>query len=255
MINQIRFFLTALMFYTRIPLFFKIEYTKEAAQNATKFLPVIGWIVGGASALVFYLSYYVFPLSVSVILSMISSILITGAFHEDGLADVCDGFGGGRTKERKLEIMKDSHIGAYGVIGLILVLMFKFALLNEIYFKILPFIIISAHSLSRFAAITIMSTHQYVRRDEESKVISVIKKMTTPELVFACICGVLPILLFQNYFYFLLIVPVLIARWLLGIYFKKQIGGYTGDCLGATQQICEIVFYLSFFILWNSNIL
>jgi adenosylcobinamide-GDP ribazoletransferase len=239
------------MFYTRIPLFFKIEYTREAARNATKFLPVIGWIVGGSSALVFYGSIYIFPVSVSIILSMITSILITGAFHEDGLADVCDGFGGGRTKERKLEIMKDSHIGAYGVIGLILALMFKFALLNEIYFKILPFIIISAHSLSRFAAISIMNTHQYVRKNEESKVISVIKKISIPELVFASICGVLPILLFQNYLYFLLVIPVLITSWLLGIYFKKQIGGYTGDCLGAAQQICEIVFYLSFLVLWK----
>lgn len=239
------------MFYTRIPLFFKIEYTREAAQNATKFLPVIGWVVGGSSALVFYGSTYIFPVSVSIILSMITSLLITGAFHEDGLADVCDGFGGGHTKERKLAIMKDSHIGSYGVIGLILVLMFKFALMNEIYFNILPFVIISAHSLSRFAAISIMNTHQYVRKNEESKVISVIKKMSIAELVFAGICGVLPIFLFQNYFYFLLIVPVFIARWILGIYFKKQIGGYTGDCLGAAQQICEIVFYLSFFVLWK----
>jgi adenosylcobinamide-GDP ribazoletransferase len=132
-----------------------------------------------------------------------------------------------------------------------MIMMFKFVLLNEIYFKILPFIIISSHSLSRFAAITIMNTHQYVRRDEESKVISIIKKISIPELVFAGICGVLPILLFQNYLYFLLIVPVFITRWLLGIYFKKQIGGYTGDCLGAAQQICEIVFYLSFFVLWK----
>jgi adenosylcobinamide-GDP ribazoletransferase len=251
MINQLRAFITAVMFYTRIPVFFKMEYSKDAAQNATKFLPLVGWIVGGISALIFYGCTFIFPISVCILLSMIASILITGAFHEDGLADVCDGFGGGHTKERKLEIMKDSHIGAYGVTGLIMLLLLKFVLLNEIYFKILPFIIISAHSLSRFAAITIMNAHQYVRRNEESKVIGVIKKMTIPELIFACICGLLPMLLFQNYLYFLLIMPVIISRWLLGIYFKKQIGGYTGDCLGAAQQICEIVFYLSFFVLWK----
>ena len=251
MINQIRSFLIALTFYTRIPVNLKMQYSKEAALNCTKFLPVIGWIVGGFSALVFYGSTFVFSVSVSIIFSMISSILITGAFHEDGMADVCDGFGGGHTKERKLEIMKDSHIGAYGVIGLILALMLKFVLLNEIYYKILPFIIISAHSLSRFAAITLMNTHQYVRRFEESKVISVIKKITISELIFAGICGVLPFLFFQNYLYFLLIVPVFIARWLFGIYLEKQIGGYTGDCLGAVQQLCEISFYLSFFVLWK----
>jgi adenosylcobinamide-GDP ribazoletransferase len=244
-------FLAAVMFYTRIPILFKVEYDEAAFGNATKFLPLIGMIVGGFSAFIFWSGSFVLPLSICVLLSMITGVIITGAFHEDGLADVCDGFGGGRTKERKLEIMKDSHIGAFGVIGLILIFGLKYFSLSEMSFKVLPYVIIAAHSLSRFAALMVMNSLQYVRKSEDSKVGSVIKKIPLPALLFAAACAILPLVLFRNYFCFLLIIPVLIASFFMGLFFKKQIGGFTGDCLGATQQITEVVFYLSLFILWK----
>ena len=248
--KEIQIFFNALTFYTCIPCPRWITYSEEYSSRSTKYLPLIGWIVGGLSALIFWGCTFIFPISVGIILSMIASILFTGAFHEDGLADVCDGFGGGHTKEKKLEIMKDSHIGAFGATGLILILFLKFSSLNEIYFRILPFAIIAAHSLSRFAAITMIRTHQYVR-GEDSKIIFLSKKISSLDLVIAGLFGIIPILLFQNIFYFILIVPVFIVRWILGIYFKKQIGGYTGDCLGATQQVCEVVFYISLLVLWK----
>ena len=248
--KEIQIFFAALMFYTRISGPRWISNSEEYLNKSVKYLPLTGWLIGGFSALVFYVCIYILPTSVSIVLSMIASILLTGAFHEDGLADSCDAFGGGYTKDKKLEIMKDSRIGTYGTIGLIMTLGFKFILLSEIYVYIVPFTIIAAHSLSRFAAITIMNTHEYARKEEESKVIPFIKKMTISELITAGIFGILPLALFQNYLYLLLIIPVFVTRWLLGVYFNKQIGGYTGDCLGATQQICEIVFYLSFLILW-----
>ena len=249
--KQFKSFLAALMFFTRIPVSFKTGDNTTSFEKATKFLPVIGWIVGGFCALIVWSCSLIFPVLVSVILSMIAGILLTGAFHEDGLSDVCDGFGGGRTKERILEIMKDSHTGAYGVIGLIMILGLKFVSLNEISIKLLPFAMIAAHSLSRFATVMMMNIYPYVRRSTESKVKSVITKMSFAEILFAGICGVLPLLLFQNYYFFLLIIPVIFAALLLGIYFNKRIGGYTGDCLGATQQITEVVFYLSLIVLWK----
>lgn len=249
--KQFASFAFAFVFFTRIPVRIHSEYTKEIAEGATKFLPAIGWVVGGFSALILWLSMFVFPLTVSVVLSLISTILITGAFHEDGLADVCDGFGGGRTAERKLEIMKDSRTGTYGAIALIMAMLLKFVLLFEIDTMLLPLVIIAAHSLSRSATVSIMQTHKYVRKESQSKVLHVIKKISYPEVIFSAICGIAPLLLFQNMYYFLLIIPVFITRWLLGKLFKQQIGGYTGDCLGATQQICEIVFYMSYFLLWK----
>jgi adenosylcobinamide-GDP ribazoletransferase len=249
--KQFLSFLAAIMFYTRIPILFKAEYDKESFGNATKFLPLIGIIVGGFAAFIFWACSFILPVNVSILLSMIAGILVTGAFHEDGLADVCDGFGGGMTKERKLEIMKDSHIGAFGVIGLVMILGLKFFSQKEISFTILPFVIISAHSLSRFAAVILLNTMKYVRSNEESKVGSVVKKMSFTAIAFAGITGILPLLFFQNYYCFFLIIPVLFTTSFCGLFFKKHIGGYTGDCLGATQQITEVVFYLSFLILWK----
>ena len=103
------------------------------------YFPLIGWIVGGFSALIFWASSFLFPVSISIIFSMIASILVTGAFHEDGFADVCDGFGGGWTKEKILEIMKDSRVGSYGVIGMILMLGTKFAVLYQMNPHINPY--------------------------------------------------------------------------------------------------------------------
>jgi adenosylcobinamide-GDP ribazoletransferase len=249
--KQFASFCFAFIFFTRIPIKLRSPYTPKIAEGATKYLPAVGWVVGGFSALVLWASLFIFPFSISIILSLISVILITGAFHEDGLADVCDGFGGGSTAEKKLEIMKDSHIGTYGVISLILVLVFRFVLLFEIDTSLLPFVIIAAHSLSRSAAVSIMQTHKYVRKENQSKVLHVIKKISFSDIIVSAIFGIAPLLLFQNIYFFLLIIPVFITRWLLGLLFKQQIGGYTGDCLGATQQICEIVFYMSYFLLWK----
>ena len=249
--TEIKLFFTALMFYTRIPVPKNIDHSPEYLNRSTKYFPVIGWIVGGVAGGVFYLSYMILPKPVSVILSMISGILITGAFHEDGFADFCDGFGGGWTKEKILEIMKDSRIGTYGTAGLVLILLLKFALLDAIDIYVLPLVLIAAHSLSRFIAASFVYTHEYARDDEKSKIKPIAKKISLFDLIIAGIFGILPLIFLQNVFYFLIIVPVLITKYFLGRYFNKWLSGYTGDCLGAAQQITEIIFYLTYLVIWK----
>jgi len=126
---EIQVFFTALMFYTRIPCPAWVNHDEEFLNKATRYFPLIGWIVGGLAALTFYGSSFIFSKEVSILFSFAISVLITGAFHEDGFADVCDGFGGGWTKEKILDIMKDSRVGAYGAIGIVLLFLLKFALL------------------------------------------------------------------------------------------------------------------------------
>lgn len=252
---EIRLFFTALMFYTRIPCPKWVDHSPDYLNQCTKYFPLIGWLVGGASALVLWLSLFVFPVAVSVILSMITGVLITGAFHEDGFADVCDGFGGGWTKAKILDIMKDSLIGAYGVAGLVLILLMKFSLLTalaqQINYWMLFVSLISAHTVSRLAPVFIIYFGSYSRADATSKVKPVAKKLTRANFFVAVILSLLPLLAFQNPWYFILLVPALLATWLLHRYFNKWIDGYTGDCLGATQQVTEIIFYLSLFVLWR----
>src|SRR5215211_1296365 len=155
--KQLDIFLTALMFFTRLPVPERINHGAALLQKSARYFPWIGLVVGSIAGVVYLVSINIFSPSISVFFSMLASILTTGAFHEDGFADVCDAFGGGWTKEKILLIMKDSRLGTYGVIGLINMLGFKFLLLVELSVA-LPqwdffFIIISAHSISRFAAV------------------------------------------------------------------------------------------------------
>jgi adenosylcobinamide-GDP ribazoletransferase len=247
--KEIRIFFTALMFYTRIPCPKWVDHSEEYLNKSSRYFPLIGILVGSISALVFWMAHLLLSPAVSVILAILSGVLVTGAFHEDGLADVCDGFGGGWTKEKILLIMKDSRIGAYGAIGLILLFSLKFSLLVTVPAYQVPFLLISAHSISRFTAISFIFTHAYAREDETSKTKPVAKRPPLYNFVIAAFFGLAPLLLFCTPWVFLLLIPLVLLKIYLGWYFKKWIGGYTGDCLGATQQIAEVLFYLTFVIL------
>jgi adenosylcobinamide-GDP ribazoletransferase len=251
--KEIRYFFSALMFFTRIPCPTWPDFNEEYLNKSRKYFPMIGWIVGGIAAGIIFAGNFIFPLTVCVILSMISSVIITGAFHEDGFADVCDGFGGGWTKEKILTIMKDSRVGAFGAIGIILLLGLKFIVLYEIGLRdklILIFALINAHTTSRFVASTFVQSHEYVQDLEISKSKPLARtKLSISEILFSFIITLIPFVVFQNYI-FLITLPVsYLPKLYLGHFFKKHIGGYTGDCLGATQQVSEIFFYLTVLIL------
>jgi len=239
--------LLALSFYTRLPCPQNLDY-KQLPQ-ATLYLPVIGWLVGGLSAMSFYLADWLWPQLTAVIATMITGIFITGAFHEDGFADVCDGFGGGYGKQRILDIMKDSQIGTYGALGLCLLLLLKISLLAALPGVTIPLILLAGHSLSRLPPLWLMRRYPYARTDT-SKGGAAVFKPENPELLFAASLALLPLVLLPA-FCWLAILPVLLVNGLLGLYFYRHIGGYTGDCLGASQQVAETVFYLSISALWT----
>jgi len=259
--QELRFFFTALQFYTRLPIPAWVGYSPEDMNKSTRYLPLIGWIVGFISCVFLLLGSFLIDLSTGIILSMISSILLTGAFHEDGFADACDGFGGGWKKEKILEIMKDSRVGTYAVVGLILLLGLKFSLLKAL----IPFIqnqpvlilltLITAHALSRLMAATMIFTNDYVRFTNDSKSKPVAEVGSKNTLLIAAIFAFIPLLtlcFLLNQPVLLLVVPFLyLIKIMLARYFTKWIGGYTGDCLGTTQQVCEIGFYIFTAILWK----
>lgn len=261
--QELKIFFAAVMFYTRIPCPHWVEHAPEYLNKATRYFPFIGWIAGACTFFFYFVAAKLFTTEIAVIISMISGILLTGAFHEDGFADVCDGFGGGWTKLKILEIMKDSRIGVYGVIGLLLLFLLKFYLLLQIvrspgFFIInipatILVIFIATHAISRLAAASIVFTLNYVREDLTSKSKPIAQHFTGREVTGAFIFGLLPVALLACYHYQVIyaVIPVVGARFMLSRYFYKWIGGYTGDCLGATQQICEVVFYLSLTGIWK----
>jgi len=172
-INEWDSFCAALMFYTRLPVPSNTPHSQAILNNSRKFFPFIGIIIGSIAVLVFLISHEFLPLSVSVALSMIASILATGAFHEDGFADSCDGLGGGLQKEHVLSIMKDSRLGTYAAIGLIGILSIKFLTLfelSQLSLQAFIFCLIAGHTLSRLISSLVIDFYDYVQDIDQSKV-------------------------------------------------------------------------------------
>jgi adenosylcobinamide-GDP ribazoletransferase len=249
--KEVRIFFTALMFFTRIPCPKWVDHSEEYLNKSSRYFPMVGILVGSISALFFYGFQFILPKEIALLLSMAASILITGAFHEDGFADVCDGFGGGWTKEKILLIMKDSRLGTYGVIGIGLMLLLKWTSLNYLPTETIVITLIAGHAISRLNAVSLIFTDEYAREDDTSKTKPLATKMSTGGLAFAIITGLLPLLLFATVYVWITLVPLLLVRWYFSGYFKKWIGGYTGDCLGAVQQVSEVVFYLSLLVIFK----
>ena len=252
--KELRIFFTALMFYTRIPCPKWVDHSQEYLNKATRYFPLIGWIVGAVNVLVIYTFSFIFPSSICVIMTLGASVLLTGASHEDGYADLCDGFGGGWTKSQILEIMKDSRVGTYAVVGLILLIFLKiFTLITLLEYELLFCLksIVLAHVLSRWSVTTIIYTHNYSRADSRSKVKPIAKNLSLTNLLVASLWVIPCLFLFQSWLIFLVIPIVYAMKIYLARYFQKWIEGYTGDCLGATQQINEIVTLLFCLVLWK----
>ena len=253
--HEIRIFLTALVFYTRLPLAAQAGHHPYYLSQATRYRPVVGWLVGALAAVVFLAAGFLFSVSLGLIFSMVATILATGAFHEDGFADVCDGFGGGWTREGILEIMKDSRLGTYGVVGLILLLALKYlALLQLSAFcrqqpQVLVLLFVVAHALSRYTAATFIFTHPYARLSRDSKVKPVARAAGRYSFLLATALAIIPLLalalLAARPLLLTVLLPLYLLRWYLGRFFSRWIGGYTGDCLGATQQLSEVLIYLT----------
>ena len=238
--QQWRYFLTAVMFFTRIPIHLS-DFDEADLNKSTRFFPLVGIFVGAVGALVFWLADILLPLEVAVLLSMAATILLTGAFHEDGLADAVDGLGGGWSKEQVLSIMVDSRIGSYGAIGLVMVLLTKFQALSYQTAALNPVSIVAGHALSRLCAVLVMFTQSYVKAEGKAKPLAT--RLNISELIIATFFGLLPIAFLPMKFLAALLPVAIVWLW-ISAKIKARIGGYTGDCLGAMQQLTEIAFYL-----------
>ncbi|MFZ4927583.1 adenosylcobinamide-GDP ribazoletransferase [Chryseobacterium sp. Mn2064] len=253
--NELIYLATALMFFTRIPVPFKIPYSSDIMNKSQKYFAWVGLVVGFINAVIFYLGSLLFNLEIGIVLMMISSVLLTGAFHEDGFTDMCDSFGGGYGKEKILTIMKDSRVGAYGTIGIILLFALKFysiQALGTIDLLKTSCIIILAHTSSRFISGTMIYTHEYVTDIDVSKSKPLANKPLNGKALLVSFIGVLiAFTLIPDWRLIIAFALAYVGKIYLGWYFKKHIGGYTGDCLGSVQQICEVLFYLGTIIVWK----
>lgn len=243
------------MFYTRIPVPKSTGYSSENLNKATKYFPLVGTVVGSVGAIMFLLAYLFLSVYTAVAISILFMILLTGAFHEDAISDFCDGFGGGYTKMKILEIMKDSQIGTYGGLSLVFLVLMKLLLLSEMDPIKIPLVLIAAHSLSRLNPVVLMYTSQYVREDKTSKSKPIGESKSMMVLIVAFLFAVIPTLFLSYLFLPLILFVMAIVHLYFRHYIHKKVGGYTGDILGTLQQLSEIAFYISFIffekVLWT----
>lgn len=239
--------LAALIFFTRLPFWKLKEVPSECFKHVVPYWPMVGWLTGGIMAGVLWSGGQVMPISLAWLLAIITRLLITGCLHEDGLADFLDGIGGGNTRERTLTIMKDSHIGTYGVIGLIAYFLLMMQM-NHLPIDQLCILVFCADCWGKFCASQLINYLPYARKEEESKANVIYNPMSSKEFAICLIGGLPPLLLLPIRLWIALICSYLVFMFLVKL-MKHRLQGYTGDCCGATFLLCELTFYLSCLII------
>ena len=242
----------ALIFFTRLPFWRLHQPPKACYETVVEHWPLVGWLTGGVMAATLYGASMVLPYQVAVLVAIVMRLLLTGALHEDGLADFLDGFGGGgNNRQRILDIMKDSHIGTYGVIGLVLYLLLLFFCLSSMSPEMAALAILAADPYAKMLTAQLVSMMPYARREEEAKAKVIYRKITLVSGISLAVQGLLPIGLFVWYMGIvwepLIFIPALVMYFLYLLIWRR-LHGYTGDCCGAVCLMVELSVYLTLMV-------
>lgn len=243
--NKFYQLIAAITFFTRIPLWRIVNIPAECFSKIIGFWPLTGWITGGITATAWLGLSTIFPPMPAIVLTLVVRLLLTGGFHEDGLGDFFDGFGGGRTKTDILRIMKDSQVGSYALIGLIMYYLLLVSTLLSIPREMVVTILFVADPISKLLTAIMMNYLPYARTQSESKSKTLYDKLSIGGILLAGVFGLLPMLCLLNHTWWIAaLLPLCIVLFMF-VYVKKKIGGYTGDICGATALLCELGFYLA----------
>ena len=240
----------ALIFFTRLPFWRIYQPPKEAYQGVVEFWPLAGWLTAGVMAGVLYSASLVFNYAIAVLLAIFSRLLLTGTLHEDGLADFFDGFGGGgRDRQRILDIMKDSHIGTYGVLALVGYMLLLFFALLSLTPVDAALTILAIDPYAKMISAQVIQMMPYARSEETAKNKTVYRKFSAAAGIGLSIQGLLPIGLYLWWMQSriewstLIFLPCL-TMYFLYLFIWRRLRGYTGDCCGALFLLTELTAYL-----------
>ena len=238
----------ALISFTRLP-FWRLRQPPQSSYAAVvEWWPLTGWLTATIMAATFYFGSMVLPVPVALLLAIAARLLTTGALHEDGLADFFDGFGGGgNDRQRILDIMKDSRIGTYGVLGLVFYELLLAATIISIPAYCAAFMVLAADTFSKMVTSQLILMMPYARREEEAKVKTVYRKFSAWAGVSLAIQG-LPAMLFFIWmmgldWQVMIFIPAVVFYGLYLLIWRK-LHGYTGDCCGAVCLLVELTVYL-----------
>ncbi|MEN9679904.1 MAG: hypothetical protein RLZ57_1033 [Actinomycetota bacterium] len=231
----------AFAFMTRIPIKHKPEIS---LRRAARWFPVVGAFVGLASAITYFLTYEIFGKAIAAALAMIISILITGAFHFDGLGDVADALVGGWNPEDRMRILKDSRHGTYAVVAISMQLILQFALVSSMKPRVAIGALIVSHTLARLVPIYLMLTK--AAPNGEGMGATYAREVKIKDLAianFLTLILIWPIIGITSFLYLILLI---IPNVIFLIWVRRKIGGVVGDVLGAAAQISESFILLLF---------
>lgn len=232
------------IFFTRLPFWRLHEPPQACYKTVVEHWPLVGWLTGGVMAAILYFGSMVMPYLVAVIAAIVVRMLVTGALHEDGLADFLDGFGGGgRDRQRILDIMKDSRIGTYGVLGLVCYELLLGATLFSLTPEMAAFTILAADPFSKMVTSQLVMMLPYARKEEDAKSKTVYRKMEWKAGVSLAIQGLLPmtgfLFLTRLPWTMIIFLPCLVMYFLY-LLIRQRLQGYTGDCCGAVCLLVEL---------------
>lgn len=241
----------AFIFFTRLPFWRIYQPPRECYRTVVEHWPLTGWLTGGIMAAVLYFGSMILPYSIAIVLAIASRMLLTGALHEDGLCDFFDGFGGGgNDRQRILDIMKDSRIGTYGVLGMIIYTLILFFSLSSLSPSVAALTILAADPYAKMVAGQIIMMMPYARTEEESKAKTVYRRINIKAGISLAIQGLLPIVAYIYYMHdiidwqYLIFSPCVVMYFLYLLIWRK-LRGYTGDCCGALFLLVELAVYLT----------
>ena len=243
----------AFIFFTRLPFWRIYQPSKDSYKAVVEFWPLTGWLTGGLMAAALYMGSMCFPHIIAVLMAITVRLLVTGALHEDGLADFFDGFGGGTDRGRILAIMKDSHIGTYGVLALIAYFALLFFALLQLPSDMAPLAILAADPFAKMVTSQLILMMPYARTADSAKNRTVYRRPSVTAGVLLAIQGLLPLAGFlwlmrdQLEWTTLIFVPCLVMYFLYRLIWSR-LQGYTGDCCGAVCLLVELSFYLSLLV-------
>jgi adenosylcobinamide-GDP ribazoletransferase len=246
--REIHLLLLAIQFYTRLPVRLLLPFEESQLSAASRYAGLAGALVAGGAALLWWPFAAHGLATTGALLAVFASAALTGAFHEDGLADSFDGLGGGRQVKQVLAIMKDSRIGTYGAIALLASFLLRSHFLasqNPLQGVLL---LLTSHMSSRAMAVSLIGSLPYLREDQDSKVKPIAKAISRPSLAIALLLGSLPLAALPLRLALLSLATLVLVRSLCASWFRRRLGGYTGDLLGACEQLGELAIGLLFLL-------
>jgi adenosylcobinamide-GDP ribazoletransferase len=233
--------LSAIQFLTRVPTP-PLAYQPDALSRAVKFFPVVGALIGGAAALLHALVVKHLGRLPAALVVVIFLVLLTGGLHEDGLADTADGFGGGHSREKILLILRDSRIGSYGAAALCLSLVARFALISSLPLAQIAQYLIAAHVLCRWTTLP-LSYFLPAARESDGQGARLARLTSQSSLIFGTLFSFALTGYLLRWKAVAPVAAVLLITLVSARFYKRKIGGITGDCFGATNQLTEIAVY------------